>query len=184
MQETEFRLYGKVMPDIAMWIPTPDIDIGELESFGCRYQGDMSSYESICCVEKDASLTSVPNSARAWFDEPRSHVSTVRPKTGDWLAIARGLKFPVAEVRSNEEVKLVLDLLKKHIQVSPDGTLRKKIDEAALARDFNRVVLSRPPGTGLRLKSGSFIRKYLNDLTKRIQVDHAQRPLLEQVGFS
>ena len=182
MQETELRLYGKVMPDLAMWIPTPDISDGELESFAYRYIGEMSGYEDICRVEKDAGLTSVPISARAWFDEPRSHVSTARTKTGEWLAAARGLKLPVAEVRTKGEVKLVLDLLKAHVQISPDGTLRRKIDEDALARDFNRTVLARPPGTGLRLKSSAFIRQYLNDMTKRIQVDHAQRPLLEQVS--
>jgi len=51
-QEIEMKLHGKVASDIAMWIPTPKLEMHELEEFGCRYRG-IDAFDPACFLDGD-----------------------------------------------------------------------------------------------------------------------------------
>jgi hypothetical protein len=186
---------GKLGEDLRWWIRTLDVDDSLLEKFGCAHHGDAPMFEPSCflgadvadelqeVVDDDEEQEQLPSEElpiylRADNDHNScSHVSTHRPKSGEWLANLLNLKSNVTVVRTKEEVQTFIDVLQTHLA---DKT---KVDWEALATAFNRRVLERPLGCSMNFKTAAYLKQYGDYLIKRVQVDSTQQERLEQVSW-
>jgi len=112
--------------------------------------------------------------------QPSSHVVTARASAGEYLQKRQQLVANVAPIRSQQEVELFVELLRENLPARPTQC----INWVSLARQFNRRILGRPPGAGMRLKTSTYLKDYAVQLMKRVQVQDAQQSQLQKVSLS